>query len=65
MSGTTAIPPPPAGAQEEPQGLSASDRIRYRLVGADCRYHANDNIAGFIREGEIEELKAEVEAKMQ
>jgi GTP cyclohydrolase I len=28
--------------------LPASDRIRYRLVGAQCRYHANDNIAGFI-----------------
>ena len=32
--------------------LPASERIRYRLVGADCRYHANDNIAAFIRDGE-------------
>jgi GTP cyclohydrolase I len=45
--------------------LSASDRIRYRLVGADCRYHANDNIAAFIRPGEMDELRTEVEAKMQ
>ena len=45
--------------------LSASERIRYRLVGADCRYHANDNIAAFIRPGEIDELRTEVEAKMQ
>jgi GTP cyclohydrolase IA len=45
--------------------LSASERIRYRLVGADCRYHANDNIAAFIRPGEVEELQAEVEVKMQ
>jgi GTP cyclohydrolase IA len=45
--------------------LPASERIRYRLVGADCRYHANDNIAAHIREGELEELKAEVRAKMQ
>ena len=45
--------------------LSASERIRYRLVGADCRYHANDNISAFIKEGEMEELKAEVQAKMQ
>ena len=44
--------------------LPASERIRYRLVGAGCRYHANDNIAGYIHKGEIEELKAEVEAKM-
>jgi len=45
--------------------LPASDRIRYRLVGAGHRYHANDNIARFIEAGEMDELKAEVEAKMQ
>ena len=45
--------------------LSASDRIRYRLIGANCRYHANDNIAAYIEEGELDELKTEVEAKMQ
>jgi GTP cyclohydrolase I len=45
--------------------LSASQRIRYRLVGADCRYHANDNISAFIKEGELDELKAEVQAKLQ
>ena len=45
--------------------LPASERIRYRLVGADCRYHANDNISAFVREGELEELKAEVQSKMQ
>ena len=44
--------------------LPASERIRYRLVGADCRYHANDNIAAHVREGELAELKAEVELKM-
>jgi GTP cyclohydrolase I len=51
--------------EEELAAQSASERIRYRLVGADCRYHANDNISAFIREGEMEELKAEVQAKMQ
>ena len=51
--------------EEELSHLSASDRIRYRLVGAQARYHANDNIAGFIRDGELDELRAEVEAKMQ
>ena len=45
--------------------LSASDRIRYRLIGAGCRYHANDNISGYIEPGEMDELKAEVETKMQ
>lgn len=44
--------------------LPASERIRYRLVGAERRYHANDNIAAFVRPGELEELKAEVQAKM-
>ncbi|HJW10303.1 MAG TPA: GTP cyclohydrolase I [Albitalea sp.] len=45
--------------------MSASERIRYRLVAANCRYHANDNIAAFIEDGELDELKAEVQAKMQ
>ena len=49
----------------EPVRLPASERIRYRLVTADKRYHANDNIAAFVREGELTELKAEVQAKMQ
>lgn len=44
--------------------LSASERIRYRLVDAGRRFHANDNIAEFIREGELDELREEVEAKM-
>jgi len=44
--------------------LPASERIRYRLVGADRRYHANDNIAAFVRPGELAELKAEVQARM-
>jgi GTP cyclohydrolase I len=51
--------------EEELSRLAASDRIRYRLVGANCRYHANDNISKYIAEGEIEELQAEVAAKMQ
>jgi GTP cyclohydrolase I len=51
--------------EDELATLSASERIRYRLVNAGCRYHANDNISAFIEEGEIEELKTEVQAKMQ
>ena len=51
--------------EDELARMPASERIRYRLVGADCRYHANDNIAGFIEEGELDELQAEVAAKMQ
>jgi len=41
-----------------------SERIRYRLVSAGCRHHANDNIADFIEDGELDELQAEVQAKM-
>ena len=52
-------------SEEQLARLSASERIRYRLVGANCRYHANDNISAFIEGGEMEELQAEVEAKMQ
>jgi len=52
-------------SEEELAGMSASDRIRYRLVDANCRYHANDNISDFIKDGELDELKVEVEAKMQ
>ena len=47
-------------SEEELAKLSASERIRYRLVGADCRYHANDNIAAFIRPGEMDELRTAV-----
>jgi GTP cyclohydrolase I len=43
----------------------ASERIRYRLVGADCRFHANDNISAHVRPGELDELKAEVEERMK
>ncbi len=52
-------------SEEELASMSASDRIRYRLVTADRRYHANDNISAFMREGELEELKTEVSAKLQ
>jgi GTP cyclohydrolase IA len=51
-------------SEEELAKLSASERIRYRLLTADRRFHANDNISGFIREGELAELKAEVQAKV-
>ena len=52
-------------SEEELAQLPASERIRYRLVQAGKRYHANDNIAAFVHEGELAELKAEVQAKLQ
>jgi GTP cyclohydrolase I len=57
--------PPIFRSEEELAGLPASERIRYRLVQAQSRYHANDNISAHVREGELAELKAEVQAKMQ
>ena len=52
-------------SEEELAALPASERIRYRLVTAGRRHHANDNISAFVRDGELTELKAEVQAKLQ
>jgi len=41
-----------------------SARIRARIKAAGVRFHANDNIAAFIHEGELEALQAEVQSKL-
>ena len=41
-----------------------SARIRSRLISANQRYHANDNISAFIMDGEVDALRAEVEERM-
>lgn len=46
-------------------GRPLSSIIRERMRLADKRFHANDNISGFIQAGELEQLLEEVEAKMQ
>ncbi len=51
--------------EEQLAKMSASQRIRYRLIAADCRYHANDNISACMQEGELDELRAEVQDKLQ
>lgn len=48
-----------------PATLSASERIRARLVASKTRFHANDNIAAYIEPGELDELLDEVSAHMQ
>jgi len=58
MSDTT----PPA--TDDP-GQPVSARIRARIQAARQRFHANDNIADFLRPGELDELLAEVEEKMK
>ncbi|GGP24452.1 GTP cyclohydrolase I [Silvimonas amylolytica] len=44
---------------------AVSQRIRARLTKAKARFHANDNIAAFIKEGELDELQAEVQEKLR
>ena len=42
-----------------------ADRIRARIVRAGGRFRANDCIAEYLEDGELEALQAEVEEKMQ
>jgi GTP cyclohydrolase I len=51
--------------EDELAQLPVSERVRYRLVDAGQRYHANDNIAAFLREGELAELRSEVQVKLE
>ena len=72
-----AIPPfhadplrrPPSIMATEKQQTSVHDqlvsaRIRERIKAAGVRFHANDNIADFIEEGELAQLQAEVQGKL-
>ena len=45
--------------------MKTSERIRLRLGEAGQEFRANDNIADFIGDGELEELRLEVEARMK
>lgn len=45
-------------------GTPVADRIRARILAARARFHANDNIAAFIEEGELDALQEEVAGKM-
>ena len=47
-----------------PGSTPVADRIRQRLIKAGKRFHANDNIAAFIEEGELEALRIEVAEKI-
>jgi GTP cyclohydrolase I len=50
---------------EQDEGTPVSVKIRERIKAARKRFHANDNIADFIRPGELEKLLDEVEEKMK
>ncbi|MFT3720505.1 GTP cyclohydrolase I [Pseudorhodoferax sp.] len=61
---------PPGAAALSPQtsedeGTPVSVKIRERLVAARKRFNANDNIADFIKPGELEQLLDEVTHKME
>ncbi len=62
---TKAVKAGPAAKQDVAVSSGASERIRARLVAAGERFHANDNIAGFIEAGEIDELRGEVQRSLQ
>ncbi|POA98319.1 GTP cyclohydrolase [Chromobacterium sinusclupearum] len=49
--------------QNQPE--SVSQKIRYRLQEAGARFHANDNIADYIEDGELDALQDEVQAKLK
>lgn len=55
----------PKKAPASAEGTPVSVKIRERIVAAQQRFHANDNIADFIESGELEKLLDEVEHKMQ
>ncbi len=61
-SKTSKAKPSPGSAELDG---TASSRIRARLLQAGHRYHANDNIAEYIRDGELQELRGEVESHLQ
>ncbi len=50
---------------DDDQGVPVSVKIRERIKAARHRFHSNDNIAGFIEPGELEQLLEEVTVKMQ
>ncbi len=49
----------------EDLGRPISDVIRARLTNSRARFHANDNISEHIKDGELDQLLAEVTEKMQ
>lgn len=55
----------PANRTAAAEEVTVSDRIRERLLDAKHRFFANDNIAPFIRDGELDELRQEIEGKLQ
>jgi GTP cyclohydrolase IA len=49
----------------KPETGPVSAQIRARLIEANKRFHANDNIAAFVQPGELDALLSEVEGKVK
>lgn len=58
------MPKPPILSADALAALPVSERVRYRLTQAGDRFHANDNIAHALEPGDVEALKAEVQARL-
>jgi hypothetical protein len=52
-------------AERDIAAMPASERVRARITASGKRFHANDNISEFIREGEVGEIQDEVAAKLR
>ncbi|SDK78588.1 GTP cyclohydrolase I [Methylophilus rhizosphaerae] len=50
---------------QEMPGPVVSERIRQRIINAGERFNSNDNISAFIQEGELDEMRLEVEHQLQ
>jgi GTP cyclohydrolase IA len=48
-----------------PANMPVGERVRARIKASGKRFHANDNISEFIRDGEVAEIQNEVEAKLR
>src|SRR4051794_9565738 len=57
--------PRPDAMNDDDEGTPVSVKIRERIQAARKRFNANDNIAEFIRPGELEDMLDEVEVKMK
>ena len=62
---TRILPATPLHAAGADEGTPVSVKIRERIRAAGQRFNANDNIAEFIRPGELDVLLDEVSGKMQ
>jgi GTP cyclohydrolase IA len=63
-SSTPKNPVLPSPLNPDLEGTPVSVKIRERIKAAKKRFHANDNIADFIKPGELDVLRKEVESKM-